>query len=221
MRIVLRLCDILEVRHKLFDLSAAFQDILQASHLRIAYNEAKSYHHKDNIHLYHAKIWLLHAYYQLSTFPKPLFLALSPFIFKCCDRAVWSLYNLWTARRKEPTRRTRWSNQYCCNNKEKSISWDGCLSQEEDPAGSTHSISIISKEAHDELYKFITEEKDKLGGDDSVLLLPGLLTLAEIHIIECRICLISARTKKAEEYLNAAHWSFLKSNDKALVEKKK
>lgn len=30
-----------------------------------------------------------------------------------------------------------------------------------------------------------------------------------------------ARTKKAEEYLNAAHWSFLKSNDKALTEKKK
>lgn len=53
------------------------------------------------------------------------------------------------------------------------------------------------------------------------MLLPGLLTLAEIHIIECRICLNSARTKKAEEYLNAAHWSFLKSNDKALVEKKK
>ncbi len=41
----------------------------------------------------------------------------------------------------------------------------------------------IFKEAHDELYKFITEEKDKLGGDDSVLLVPGLLTLAEIHII--------------------------------------
>lgn len=34
------------------------------------------------------------------------------------------------------------------------------------------------QEAHDELYKFITDEKDKLGGDDSVLLLPGLLTLA-------------------------------------------
>lgn len=43
-----------------------------------------------------------------------------------------------------------------------------------------------SQEAHDDLYKFITEEKDKLGGDDSVLLLPGLLTLAEIHIIECK-----------------------------------
>lgn len=42
------------------------------------------------------------------------------------------------------------------------------------------------QEAHDELYKFITDEKDKLGGDDSVLLLPGLLTLAEIHIIESR-----------------------------------
>lgn len=44
----------------------------------------------------------------------------------------------------------------------------------------------IFQEAHDELYKFITDEKDKLGGDDSVLLLPGLLTLAEIHIIESR-----------------------------------
>lgn len=44
-------------------------------------------------------------------------------------------------------------------------------------------LSGIFTEAHDELYKFITEEKDKLGGDDSVLLLPGLLTLAEIHII--------------------------------------
>ena len=64
------------------------------------------------------------------------------------------------------------------------------------------------------MYKFITEEKEKLGGDDSVLILPGLLTLAEIHIIEGRI-------KKAEEYLNAAHWSFLKNNDRALAEKKK
>ena len=70
------------------------------------------------------------------------------------------------------------------------------------------------QEAHDELYKFITEEKEKLGGDDSVLIIPGLLTLAEIHIIEGRI-------KKAEEYLNAAHWSFLKNNDRALAEKKK
>ena len=31
----------------------------------------------------------------------------------------------------------------------------------------------------------------------------------------------AARTKKAEEYLNAAHWNFLKSNDKSLTEKKK
>ena len=46
------------------------------------------------------------------------------------------------------------------------------------------------------------------------MLLPGLLTLAEIHIIE-------GRSKKAEEYLNAAHWSFLKNNDRALAEKKK
>lgn len=45
---------------------------------------------------------------------------------------------------------------------------------------------FLIQEAHDELYKFITDEKDKLGGDDSVLLLPGLLTIAEIHIIEGR-----------------------------------
>jgi hypothetical protein len=38
--------------------------------------------------------------------------------------------------------------------------------------------------------------------------------LAEIHIIEGRI-------KKAEEYLNAAHWSFLKNNDRVIAEKKK
>lgn len=47
-----------------------------------------------------------------------------------------------------------------------------------------------------------------------MLIIPGLLTLAEIHIIEGRI-------KKAEEYLNAAHWSFLKSNDRNVAEKKK
>jgi hypothetical protein len=33
-------------------------------------------------------------------------------------------------------------------------------------------------EAHNSIYKFITEEKDKLGGDDSVFLIPGLLTIA-------------------------------------------
>jgi hypothetical protein len=68
-------------------------------------------------------------------------------------------------------------------------------------------------EAHNSIYKFITDEKDKLGGDDSVFLLPGLLTIAEIHIIEGRL-------KKAEEYLNAAHWSFLKNNDKSEINKK-
>lgn len=68
-------------------------------------------------------------------------------------------------------------------------------------------------EAHNSIYKFITEEKDKLGGDDSVFLIPGLLTIAEIHIIEGRL-------KKAEEYLNAAHWSFLKNNDKSEINKK-
>lgn len=43
------------------------------------------------------------------------------------------------------------------------------------------------KQAHDDLYRFISEEKEKLGGDDSVFLLPGLFTLAEIHIIEGRL----------------------------------
>lgn len=46
-----------------------------------------------------------------------------------------------------------------------------------------------------------------------MFLLPGLLTIAEIHIIEGRL-------KKAEEYLNAAHWSFLKNNDKTEINKK-
>lgn len=43
--------------------------------------------------------------------------------------------------------------------------------------------------------------------------MPGLITIAEIHIIEGRL-------KKAEEYLNAAHWSFLKNSDKNQVDKK-
>lgn len=70
------------------------------------------------------------------------------------------------------------------------------------------------QQAHEELYKFITESKERLGGDDSVFLLPGLFVLAEIQIIENNL-------KKAEEYLNAAHWSFLKSNDKFGSEKRK
>ena len=70
------------------------------------------------------------------------------------------------------------------------------------------------QKAHDDLFKFISEDKDKLGGDDSVFLLSGLFTLAEIHIIEGRL-------KKAEEYLNAAHWSFLKSNDKLTSDKRR
>jgi hypothetical protein len=47
-----------------------------------------------------------------------------------------------------------------------------------------------------------------------VLLLPGLLTIAEIHITEGRV-------KKAEEYLNAAQWSFLKNNDKNQADKRR
>jgi hypothetical protein len=75
--------------------------------------------------------------------------------------------------------------QYRCFHLESASGVDGQRDEEEDPSGFAHSTSPCTQEAHDDLYKFITEEKDKLGGDDSVLLLPGLLTLAEIHIIEC------------------------------------
>lgn len=49
-----------------------------------------------------------------------------------------------------------------------------------------------------------------------MLILPGLFTLAEIEIMRNQTSF-----KKAEEYLNAAHWSFLKSNDKVVNDKKK
>lgn len=91
---------------------------------------------------------------------------------------------------------------------------NGLLIQEENPLGRSRGTFPSIQQAHDELYKFISESKDKLGGDDSVFLLPGLFTLAEVHIIEGNL-------KKAEEYLNAAHWSFLKSNDKFGSDKRK
>lgn len=47
-----------------------------------------------------------------------------------------------------------------------------------------------------------------------MLLLPGLFILAEIEIMK-------DNRRKAEEYLNAAHWNFLKSNDKMSNDKKK
>lgn len=81
-------------------------------------------------------------------------------------------------------------------NLESKAGWNGSLNQKENPTGQSYSIFLHTKEAHDELYKFITEEKDKLGGDDSVLLLPGLLTLAEIHIIECSILSIQLATRR-------------------------
>jgi hypothetical protein len=49
----------------------------------------------------------------------------------------------------------------------------------------------------------LSEEKDSLGGESSIFLLPGLFVLTETHIME-------GRAKKAEEYLTAAYWNFLK-----------
>lgn len=49
----------------------------------------------------------------------------------------------------------------------------------------------------------LSEEKEKLGGENSIFLLPGLFIITETHILE-------GRAKKAEEYLTAAYWNFLK-----------
>ena len=44
-----------------------------------------------------------------------------------------------------------------------------------------------------------------MGGENSVLLLPGYFILAESNILEGKL-------KKAEEFLIAAYWNFLKFN---------
>lgn len=44
-----------------------------------------------------------------------------------------------------------------------------------------------------------------MGGENSVLLLPGYFILAEANIAEGKL-------KKAEEFLIAAYWNFLKFN---------
>lgn len=44
-------------------------------------------------------------------------------------------------------------------------------------------MTCLMQTAYDELYAFISQQKEKLGGDDSVLILPGLFTLAEIEIM--------------------------------------
>lgn len=61
------------------------------------------------------------------------------------------------------------------------------------------------QEAHDLVFNVLSEEKDSLGGESSIFLLPGLFILTETHIME-------GRGKKAEEYLTAAYWNFLKYN---------
>lgn len=61
----------------------------------------------------------------------------------------------------------------------------------------------FTQEAHDLVFNVLSEEKDNLGGESSIYLLPGLFILTETHIME-------GRAKKAEEYLTAAYWNFLK-----------
>jgi hypothetical protein len=57
--------------------------------------------------------------------------------------------------------------------------------------------------AKDLIMKTLSELKVQLGGESSILLLPGYIILAEANIIEVKL-------KKAEEFLIAAYWNFLK-----------
>lgn len=55
------------------------------------------------------------------------------------------------------------------------------------------------------------EFKEDLGGENSVLLLPGYFILAEANIgVSIWICKAEGKLKKAEEFLIAAYWNFLK-----------
>lgn len=51
--------------------------------------------------------------------------------------------------------------------------------------------------------KTLSDLKESLGGESSILLIPGYVILAEANIIENKL-------KKAEEFLIAAYWNFLK-----------
>lgn len=57
--------------------------------------------------------------------------------------------------------------------------------------------------AKDLVIRSLSEHKEALGGESSILLIPGYVILAEANIIENKL-------KKAEEFLIAAYWNFLK-----------
>ena len=57
------------------------------------------------------------------------------------------------------------------------------------------------------------EYKEDLGGENSVLLLPGYFILAEANIgFKFYLIIADGKLKKAEEFLIAAYWNFLKFN---------
>lgn len=51
--------------------------------------------------------------------------------------------------------------------------------------------------------KTLSDLKEALGGESSILLIPGYVILAEANITDNKL-------KKAEEFLIAAYWNFLK-----------
>ncbi|CAD8077426.1 unnamed protein product [Paramecium primaurelia] len=59
--------------------------------------------------------------------------------------------------------------------------------------------------ATEEVHKAMIEYKEILGGENSVLLLPGLFIQAEAYIAEGKL-------KKAEEFLQAAYWNLYQYN---------
>lgn len=64
--------------------------------------------------------------------------------------------------------------------------------------------------AKDLIMKTLSELKDQLGGESSILLLPGYVLLAEANIIDNKL-------KKAEEFLIAAYWNFLKYKKEGIL----
>lgn len=57
--------------------------------------------------------------------------------------------------------------------------------------------------AKDLIVKTLADLKEQLGGESSILLIPGYVILAEANITENKL-------KKAEEFMIAAYWNFLK-----------
>lgn len=64
--------------------------------------------------------------------------------------------------------------------------------------------------AKDIIVKTLSELKDALGGESSIFLLPGYVILAEANIIDNKL-------KKAEEFLIAAYWNYLKYKKEGLI----